>query len=309
MKKRILVTGCTGLVGHGICLNLLSQGYEVWGTSRNLIQSNHPLFHPVILDLGENQSIEAFKQVMRKVDIIIHNAALIPGTSEENTWEDYFRINFEATRQLLINSSECNIKQFIFISGSPFSLLDNTQAPLLENSPFLPLNDYAISKVMAEIVCLKANHTGANKVCILRFPAPFGYLGKSEAVLPRFIKKVKKGEPITLWGKGGRQQIFTFVEDIGRACVNAIEAEAKGVFHISGPEVTSMKQLAEMVIKTFPRSASDIVYENVPDPQEERKISISIEKSHRELNFEPAFTVFEGLSRIASADKKVFFFK
>ena len=79
MTKKILVTGCTGLVGHGICLCLLSKGHEVWGTSRSKIVSNHSLFHPIILDLEDELSLKEITKTLDEVDILIHNAALIPG--------------------------------------------------------------------------------------------------------------------------------------------------------------------------------------------------------------------------------------
>ena len=308
MRHRILITGCTGLVGHGICLTLLEKGYEVWGTSRRPIRSNHPAFHPVILDLDDIGSLLAIKPVLQNVDTIIHNAAILQVSSTKtiDPWEDFYTINFVATRYLLNYSIEHNVKQFIYISGS--GLLDESFSVLDENTPYLSRNNYASSKIAAEIVCRQLDIQNKISTCIFRFPAPYGYLGLRNAVMPKFIDKVQAGLPITLWGNGERQQIFTFVEDIGQACHLAIEAMAQGIYHIAGPEVVSMKQLAESILFIYPNTGSKIIFEGTPDPQDGRKISISIDKAIRDLGYKPSFSLLQGLNKIAKADKSIFFF-
>lgn len=301
IKGKILVTGCTGLVGHGICLTLINCGYEVWGTSRNSIKSKHPAFHYCHLDLDDDLSLQSIVAVLSEVDVIIHNAARIPSNQEQNSWDDYMKTNLESTRKLLKISSESGLKQFIFISGSPSALLDETFASLEENTPYQAHNDYASSKAMAEILCTQFDFAREIDVCVFRFPAPYGYFGTSEAVLPSFLKKAKAGEPISLFGNGTRQQIFTFVEDIGRACISAIETKSRGIYHISGPEVVTMKQLAETILRVFPETCSHIIYVG-DDPQENRKINISIEKVKSEMGFVPSFSLLDGLTRIVNFD-------
>ena len=308
MKNKILVTGCTGLVGHGICLNLLSKGHEVWGTSRAKIESNHPLFHAIVLDLENESSLNKLSKILKKVDVLIHNAALIPG-GEQHSLDKYLKINFYATKELIKKSIDSGIKQFIYISGSPLSFQEEINNVITEQSPYLPKNDYGTSKALSEIICLKYINKSEIPISVFRFTAPYGYINKSKAVFSSFFNNVKNGKSITLWGEGNRTQTFTFVEDIAEACLQAINKKASGIFTITGPEKITMKNLAKKVIKAYPNSNSKIIFENKTDPQEGFSISISTSKAEKELNFIPQNDLSQGIRKIAEADDSIHFFK
>lgn len=308
MTKKILVTGCTGLVGHGICLCLLSKGHEVWGTSRSKIVSNHSLFHPIILDLEDELSLKEITKTLDGVDILIHNAALIPGKNKYS-FENYFNVNFKATYNLIKKSIQTGIKQIIYISGSPISFQREINNIIDEDSPYDPKNNYGSSKALSEILCI--HHINNNKIplSIFRFTAPYGYINKSKAVFSTFLNNAKNGNPITLWGKGNRTQTFTFVEDIGEACCLVINKKSTGIYTITGPEKITMKNLARKVIKAFPDSDSKIIFENKTDPLEGLSISISTSKAEKELGFFPQYDLSMGIKKIVNADESIFFFK
>lgn len=302
MSRRVLVTGCTGLVGHGICLGLLNEGYDVIGTSRHALRDCHPRFRSVQLDLGSPGSIDAFDAAFDGVHVLVHNAAKLPSPADhpDASWDEYVKINVTATRQLLVAAARRRLDRAIYISASPSGILKETAEPLSEETPIQPKSNYAASKIAAEAVCLQFDAERRLPVAVLRFPAPYGFVGTAEGVIPRFIGSARAGQPLTLWGTGLRQQTFTFVIDIGYACVKAIERHASGIFHVAGPEAVSMTQLAEAVLQAFPGSASRIEFNGLPDPQEHRRVTVSFEKARRELGYEPRYSLVRGLSEIAA---------
>lgn len=308
MKNKVLVTGCTGLVGHGICLSLLSKGYQVWGTSRNKIESNHRSFYPVVLDLEKESSLSELTKILDKVDILIHNAALLPGNNKYS-FDKYLKINFNATTELIKKSIETGIKQIIYISGSPLSFQKEINNFITEESPYLPKNDYGTSKALSEIICLQYINKNEIPLSVFRFTAPYGYINKSKSVFSTFINSAKRGNPITLWGKGGREQTFTFVEDIGEACSLAINKKSSGIFTITGPEKISMKNLAEKVLQAFPKSDSKIIFQNKIDPQEGFSVSISTKRAQKELGFVAKNYLSHSIRKIVNSDDSIYFFK
>jgi len=77
--KRIFITGASSGIGLAIAKSLVTQGHEVWGTSRNLERiPKMPRWHAVRLDLADPLSIEAaFNAALSEAgyfDVLINNA-------------------------------------------------------------------------------------------------------------------------------------------------------------------------------------------------------------------------------------------
>ena len=79
MTKRVFLTGASSGIGLAIADLLVAQGYEVWGTSRNLERvPKMARLHAVRLDLADPTSIKgAFDAALKEAghfDILINNA-------------------------------------------------------------------------------------------------------------------------------------------------------------------------------------------------------------------------------------------
>ena len=77
--KRVFVTGASSGIGLAVAKSLVAQGFEVWGTSRNLERiPKIPRWHAVRLDLTDPLSIDqAFNAAVTEAgyfDVLINNA-------------------------------------------------------------------------------------------------------------------------------------------------------------------------------------------------------------------------------------------
>jgi NAD(P)-dependent dehydrogenase (short-subunit alcohol dehydrogenase family) len=77
--KRVFLTGASSGIGLAIAKLLVSEGHEVWGTSRDLARiPKLPRLHPIRLDLADRVSIEnAFNSALGEagyLDVLINNA-------------------------------------------------------------------------------------------------------------------------------------------------------------------------------------------------------------------------------------------
>jgi short-subunit dehydrogenase len=88
-KPKVFLTGASSGIGRALASHLMSEGYEVWGTSRDLTRLEiSPNFHPVALDFSVSGSVEAaWRQVLEEaggIDMVIQNAGSgIFGSVEE----------------------------------------------------------------------------------------------------------------------------------------------------------------------------------------------------------------------------------
>lgn len=99
--KKILLTGASSGIGYAIAQELVKQGHEVWGTSRDLTRlPDWPRFHPVRLDLSDYASLQkAFESSWDEaggLDVLINNAGSGHFGSAESLGpsqiEEFFRI-------------------------------------------------------------------------------------------------------------------------------------------------------------------------------------------------------------------------
>jgi nucleoside-diphosphate-sugar epimerase len=297
--KRVLITGVTGLVGDGICRYFLRNNWEVFGTSRRVLESNNSKFYPLKFDLESTVDLNVLSK-HSPYRAVIHNAAKLPKHSEPGKDSDsYYGCNVKGTKHLLEWVEKSAIDTFIYISS--MGVINSNNAVKTEKSALSPKpNHYHVSKAMGELLCEMYGAQGSFRTVILRISAPYGYTGTHASVIPKFVERARSNKDIELWGNGSRSQVFTFVEDIGHACRLAIEKSAvSGVYNIAGKESISMKGLAEKVLDTFPNSRSRIIFSEVKDPEEGKVQRISIAKAIRELGFEPKFNLLTGLNKVA----------
>ncbi len=294
-EKKILVTGCDGLVGHGITYYLLNKGFSVTGTSRNNTESAHPNLSIVKLDLLSGESIANLESFVASSDAVIHNAAKIPKGEKESmdVFNEYFQANTIGTFRLL-QLCEKYSRPFVYISGTRLSSLKENITP--EEVPYNNKSCYDTSKLCAELICNQYILQKTFPCSILRISAPYGYLNTSNAVIPLFLKKIQLSEELVLYGKGEREQTFTFVQDIGMACQLAIEKQITGVFNITGGESVSMKHLAESIIKLFPETRTQIKY--IEKKEDLNRNNYPIDKAKKVMGYSPVFNLAKGLNEI-----------
>jgi short-subunit dehydrogenase len=116
MMSRVFLTGASSGIGRAIADVLLSNGNEVWGTSRNVSRlPTHARFHPIELDLRDSRNIaDVFDAAVREAghfDVVINNA----GTghfgpaellSEEELFEQFQVVFFAHVRLMQLALSE-----------------------------------------------------------------------------------------------------------------------------------------------------------------------------------------------------------
>jgi UDP-glucose 4-epimerase len=90
---------------------------------------------------------------------------------------------------------------------------------------------------------------------VLRYGIPYGPRMREELVMPIFIKKAVKGEPLTIAGDGLQYRNFVYVEDLADAHVRVLDRAATGIFNLEGPREVAIIELAEAVNAAVPTSA------------------------------------------------------
>src|SRR5262249_59089827 len=112
----------------------------------------------------------------------------------------------------------------------------------------LPPHLYTASKLAGEMYCSSYAELYDVPYTILRFGIPYGPRARPTAVIPIFVSKALKGEPLTIAGDGMQTRRFVYVEDLAEGVVAGIQHQGENrVFNLAGDETVTIRELADIV--------------------------------------------------------------
>jgi len=260
---RILVTGGAGFIGRHICQHFDGQA-EVRvlddlhrGFRRNLSGLDCQLI------VGSILNRDLVREAMKGVDFVFHLAAMVSVQESLKKPNECTEINTRGTAIVLEEAARAGVKKLIF-SSSAAIYGDNPTIPKIETMRADPKNPYATSKNEGERQCYSFTDEGRLAAVTLRYFNVFGPYQdpRSEyaAVIPAFIEKAIRNEPITIFGDGRQTRDFIYVKDVVAANVFfALESEATGVFNVACGKPTTITDLA-LTIRNLAKSSCTIKY-------------------------------------------------
>ena len=201
---KILITGSSGFVG------------------RHLVKMLEPKYQIVRYDLVNSQDILNEKLLLKKlqsVDTVIHLAAFI---SAEESWKkpkEYFTDNSLGTLSVVQNSIKAGVKKIIYFSSAAVKAK--------------PLTPYALSKIAGEnFIKLYSKQI---KTVIVRPENIYGLGQKANYgyVIHNFIKAVKLGQNIKIFGIGKQIRDFIYIDDVIKVVDRLIDLKLKSGIVIS----------------------------------------------------------------------------
>jgi nucleoside-diphosphate-sugar epimerase len=150
MKKKVVITGGSGLLGRDVIKEFLDNGYEVVNADRHY--PKEALCRTVITDLTNLGEVYG---VLADADAVVHLAAIPVAYSHPN--EVTFENNVMSTYNILEAAGNLGIKKAVISSsessyGICFSKQNLTPqyVPIDENHPQLPEESYGLSKIVNE---------------------------------------------------------------------------------------------------------------------------------------------------------------
>lgn len=285
-KLKILVTGANGLIGSHVVNLLWEKEFNVYGLYRKF-PSNKMEHHIINGDLLLDETIKKLKKL--NFDVVVHCAAEVP--NHFNNSKEIAMRNRYMDDNILELCKEKNCKLIYMSSTSVYGFI-NGESLVTESFQTNPIGDYSIEKLVTED---KLTRLLPKNSIIFRINAPYGVNQTTNTVLKIFISKALSGEDLFYFGNGGRKQDFTSVYDIALAVYRAILHEEYGIFNIASGNPISMKDLANLVVKSVPGTNSKIYPLNEKDPQEDYRANYNVEKARTQLGWSPEVSIEQGI--------------
>ena len=310
---RIYVAGHRGMAGSAICRALLAKGYGEAGGGAVLAAPRSEL------DLLDPGAVADWFGV-NKPDVVILAAAKVGGIHANATYPaDFLLDNLKIQSNVIETAWRSGARRLLFL-GSSCIYPKFAEQPIKEESLLTgslePTNEwYAIAKIAGIKLCeaLRKQH-GFDAISLM----PTNLYGPGDnyhpvnshvmaALIRRFHEaKESKAPSVTCWGTGTPLREFLHVDDLGEACVFALESWRPGLDDVQYLNVgtgmdLSIQELADLVAKTV-GYAGDIQWDSdKPDGTPRKQLDVS---KLGAMGWSAAILLAEGLVKTYGAFKE-----
>ena len=262
MKKKILVLGAGGFIGHHLVNKLKSQGHFVMG-----IDLKYPEYAPTKADYFKIGDLTDPKTLLEigQLDELYQLAAdmggagyIFSGENDANVMHNSSLINLNVVhwaskhkiKKLFYSSSAC-VYNYInqMNAGDPRCNEDSAY-------PCMPDSEYGWEKIFSERLYTAFAKNYNLNIRIARFHNIFGSDGawnngreKSPAAICRKVAEARDGGTIEIWGDGRQTRSFLNIDECLDGVERLMESGYAMPINIGSAEMISINALAEMVIK------------------------------------------------------------
>lgn len=243
MTKRILVTGCHGLLGGALVRAFRRSGRPVLATGRRATPPE-PGWDYTACDLADARQVEAL--FAGDIATVVHAAAQIAPAGADPQ-ESFQRNNVVATENLC--RAACGHQGIRFINCSTISVYSGEGPYAEDSSPTAPSSDYGRTKRAAEKVVEDA--AGPDLPAIsLRLAGLHGG-ARIGGVVHHFIRAALDGRPLQVAEPDSRFNL-AFVDDVIAAIEVLTAADwphDHAIYNLATREAVDLRTLAERVLE------------------------------------------------------------
>ena len=324
---RFFVTGGLGFVGGHLAERLRKQGGDVRiGDIHQEVSADIAQCY-VRADVRDEMSLP---ELFRDVDVVFHVASLVQ--TKQADAEVVWDVNHRGTQNVIEACRKAGVQRLIYVSSASVVYEGRNIENGDESLPYASVSQapYADSKIAAERAVLEADDTEGLRTCAIRPHVVFG--PGDGRFLPALIERAQAGKLSYGVGRGKKISDFTYIDNLVDALLSA-ELALRGESSLGGQAffVTNGEPIGfwEFVDKVLIEMGRPVTKGRVPfalaygaavvaealDALRGRKSGpengltrfairymcthhyFSIEKARRELGYEPAVSIDEGIGR------------
>ncbi|MBI3321306.1 MAG: NAD-dependent epimerase/dehydratase family protein [Candidatus Omnitrophica bacterium] len=288
---KVLVTGGSGFIGSHVVDRLAAHGVTplIFDQQRSIHTPHVEHFIGSVLD------IEALRMAMNGVHAVVHLAAVadVKDVFDDPSYAE--TVNTRGTLCALEAARRCRVKRFLY--GSTTWVYSEVDGEVVDEQTPLkaPVHLYTATKIASEYYCRSYSRMYDLPVTILRYGIPYGPRARDGAVVPVFVRKALRGEPLTIASDGLQFRKFIYVEDLAEGNVLALQSIAKDkIYNLDGTEKVTIREIAQMIQQLI----GHIEIEYGPArPGDFAGKHVSSQLAKDELGWEPRVGFAEGLKR------------
>ncbi len=312
---KVLITGGAGFIGSYLAEKYIQAGHQVTviddlstGSMNNLeAVQDHPHFE-FVFDSVRNENTVPL--LVEKCDVVFHLAAAVGVQLIVDRPVHTIETNIHGTEVILSTANRFR-KRILLASTSevygksesiPFHEDDDT---VLGSTRFSRWS-YACSKAIDEFLGLAYHQQYGLPTIIVRLFNTVGprQTGRYGMVIPRFVERALRNQPIQIYGDGRQTRCFCCVHDVVDGLINLMACpDACGrVYNLGAEEEISIETLADMIIRlTQSKGGKEYLsYEQAYGKpfDDMRKRVPSLQRIHEKIGYAPKYNLEQTLEMI-----------
>tara|TARA_B100000378_G_scaffold262860_1_gene245277 strand:+ start:565 stop:1485 length:921 start_codon:yes stop_codon:yes gene_type:complete len=299
---KILVTGGAGFIGSHIVEYLVQRGNNVIvldNLSNGKMQNMSKVSDDINFVNGDVRDYNLVEQLVKDVDGVFHEAALVSVPESFKMQNEYFDVNVNGTENILKLAKEYGFK-IVYASSS--SVYGNPKSvPIKEDDDRNPLNPYAKTKLEDELLAEKYSEMGVH-VIGLRYFNIFGRRQSKEyaGVIKLFLEKIQQNKAPIINGDGSQTRDFVYVEDVVKANILAMDSNIKYKFlNVGSGFSISILDLANACIEASGLSLKPVHGPQLPGDILDSKADLELIK--KSLEWKPITKLEDWLVQVISS--------
>lgn len=293
--NRFAVCG-SGFIGRGLVRQLISQGYVVNVLDRNVCPDEFSGKTKWVT--GEFADNDILKNTLDGSEVAYHLiSSTVPGDETIDPIKELSE-NIFSTIAFLEMCKKCSVKRVVFVSSSSVYGQQCTM-PISEGAETNPISSHGIQKLTIEKYLLLYQFLYDIDIRITRLSNPYGpgqSLCGRQGFVAIAIGQMIKNEPVLLRDSGRPIRDFIYIDDVSRALVLAgIVENAPSILNIGSGKGYSLKQVVELLIGITGSHIQTITGELRKADIDKSVLDVSV--AQNDLDFEPQFSMYDGLVR------------
>jgi GDP-D-mannose 3',5'-epimerase len=307
-RRRVLVTGAGGFIGHHLVTALKRQGFWVRG-----VDLKYPEYAPSDADeflIRDLRRWGSCLQATADVDDVYALAADMGGMGFISSHHaEILHNNILISTHTIEAARENKVSRYLYTSSAcVYPEYRQTSAdvePLKESDayPAAPQDAYGWEKLITERLCIHYGEDYGMDTRIVRFHNIFGPLGtwdggreKAPAALCRKVAtaKLTGATDIEIWGDGEQTRSFCYIDDCVEGLMRLMASNCREPLNLGQDRLISINALADLVQDAagFP-----VNKRHVPGPQGVRGRNSNNDRLREVLDWEPRISLEEGIAR------------
>jgi GDP-L-fucose synthase len=255
--KKVLITGCSGLVGIHLVKKCLESGYDVVGAdirySDELPKSDKFTFYQLDLTLEENIKNLFF---FESPDVVFNTFGVkgSPIRAKENP-VDFLYPSFKINTEIINQCARTNT-WLIFVSSvgvyAPAEKFeeDSVWKTLPGQADWFPSWSKRMGEILLEAYKVQYNY---ENWAIIRPANIFGeyddFNGKGTVIASTIKKVYEATNTMEAWGDGSPIRDFVYAGDVANAIIKLYENRLHTTINFGSGEEVSIKEIIEMIIE------------------------------------------------------------